>query len=505
MQLEAHPIPYPPLICGYAGLAELLTASAKSLTHVSLETTLYMSKWPHHVAAGEFTSHLGRCEVHSLPRWSEPTFLGQVQDLIEQLPKQVLRQLFTWLPRLAMKFFNWQPALYQLLDCGIHFSKPLPAMPALRRLYLSGFDMSLPYLGCSSGLQCLSIHSCDQVNLDSIQWDSLGCLAYLDLFHIPGACLPSRFSLLTGLQTFTLRACNMTAIHPDALNGLSALTSLTLHMCDNLGQLPQNLSILTNLQQLTLSMCKLWTSLPSAIGNLSLLTSLDAGFHEMTQIPNSISQLGNLKQLNLGYCKSLTSLPQDISGLTSLTRLCIQWCKSLTDIGEGISGLQKLEVLQANDCLSLSQLPTGMGSMTSLQQLKLTNNRLQALPEGFGQMLALTDLDLHDCWYLESLPPEFGQLQGLVRLDLSDCRALEALPHEFGALTNLMSLKLECCIALKRLPDCLTRLTRLQPVSLVDCCSLEPLSAAVEGMNCFTDFDKTVFADFLRYGLHCGH
>ena len=82
-----------------------------------------------------------------------------------------------------------------------------------------------------------------------------------------------------------------------------------------------------------------------------------------------------------------------------------------------------------------------MGShIRALQHLDLSDNRLTALPETFGQLAALRVLHLQRN-QLTALPEAVGQLAALQHFCLNQ-NQLTALPETFGQLTALRTLLL---------------------------------------------------------------
>ena len=85
----------------------------------------------------------------------------------------------------------------------------------------------------------------------------------------------------------------------------------------------------------------------------------------------------------------------------------------------------------------------------------------RSLSEGFGEQLVnLTDFNLHGCVKLQELPESICNMRSLTKLDLSGdlfpggCgpMSMRALPERFGQLRSLVELNLYCCTSLKELP-----------------------------------------------------
>ncbi|XP_067377480.1 leucine-rich repeat-containing protein 18 isoform X2 [Channa argus] len=80
--------------------------------------------------------------------------------------------------------------------------------------------------------------------------------------------------------------------------------------------------------------------------------------------------------------------------------------------------------------------------LTSVDELDLSRNKIQKLPDHIGNFLSLKWLDLHSN-KLESVPDSIGNLVGLTHLNLSNNHLTSAgLPSTIGLLTSLKSLNL---------------------------------------------------------------
>lgn len=80
---------------------------------------------------------------------------------------------------------------------------------------------------------------------------------------------------------------------------------------------------------------------------------------------------------------------------------------------------------------------------------------------------------MQNCDYLKKLPDSFGQLNNLEQLDLSECTMLEELCIGFSCLSSLQRLYLNGCKMLKKLPEDFHRLSSVEILDLRDCHMLE--------------------------------
>ncbi|XP_067377470.1 leucine-rich repeat-containing protein 18 isoform X1 [Channa argus] len=105
--------------------------------------------------------------------------------------------------------------------------------------------------------------------------------------------------------------------------------------------------------------------------------------------------------------------------------------------------------------------------LTSVDELDLSRNKIQKLPDHIGNFLSLKWLDLHSN-KLESVPDSIGNLVGLTHLNLSNNHLTSAgLPSTIGLLTSLKSLNLGMN-HLDTLPPTMVALDSLQELGLFD-------------------------------------
>uniref|UniRef100_A0A8C7YHD8 Leucine rich repeat containing 18a n=1 Tax=Oryzias sinensis TaxID=183150 RepID=A0A8C7YHD8_9TELE len=117
--------------------------------------------------------------------------------------------------------------------------------------------------------------------------------------------------------------------------------------------------------------------------------------------------------------------------------------------------------------MGLTVFPKCLFKLTNLDELDLSRNLLQKLPDSIGNFSSLTRLDLHSN-KLESLPESVGNLTGLTHLNLANnCLTFVGLPFSLGCLTNLKSLNLGMN-QLDDLPPSLENLVNLQELGLFD-------------------------------------
>ncbi|KAG7236356.1 hypothetical protein INR49_001053 [Caranx melampygus] len=117
--------------------------------------------------------------------------------------------------------------------------------------------------------------------------------------------------------------------------------------------------------------------------------------------------------------------------------------------------------------MGITTFPKCLLKLTNVDELDLSCNLIQKLPDDIGNFSSLRWLDLHSN-KLESVPESVGNLVGLTHLNLSNNRLTSAgLPFSLGFLTSLKSLNLGLN-QLDRLPSSMAALDSLQELGLFD-------------------------------------
>lgn len=117
--------------------------------------------------------------------------------------------------------------------------------------------------------------------------------------------------------------------------------------------------------------------------------------------------------------------------------------------------------------MGITIFPKCLFKLTNVDELDLSRNLIQKLPDNIGNFSSLRWLDLHSN-KLESVPESIGNLVGLTHLNLSNnCLTSAALPPTLGLLTSLRSLNLGMN-QLDDLPPTMVGLDSLQELGLFD-------------------------------------
>lgn len=165
----------------------------------------------------------------------------------------------------------------------------------------------------------------------------------------------------------------------------------------------------------------------------------------------------HLSKLEIFSCPSLTVLPADFRGLNSLSYLAIEGCSSLESLPDGIQYLPALETLIIggfSENLICFPFPAATGSddeqyFVSLRVLKISGSPTLRgeLPDQLQLLTSLQCCTIKGFPCLSSLPEWFGELSSLQDLDIQNCSRLEYLPsdEQMQRLTSLEILNIKNC------------------------------------------------------------
>uniref|UniRef100_UPI0037E8B4D2 leucine-rich repeat-containing protein 18 n=1 Tax=Semicossyphus pulcher TaxID=241346 RepID=UPI0037E8B4D2 len=117
--------------------------------------------------------------------------------------------------------------------------------------------------------------------------------------------------------------------------------------------------------------------------------------------------------------------------------------------------------------MGITIFPKCLLKLTNVDEVDLSRNMIQKIPDNIGSFSSLRRLDLHSN-KLESVPESIGNLAGLTHLNLSNNRLTSAgLPSTLGSLSSLKSLNLGLN-QLDTLPPTMAALESLQELGLFD-------------------------------------
>ncbi|XP_035661036.1 uncharacterized protein LOC118405597 [Branchiostoma floridae] len=226
---------------------------------------------------------------------------------------------------------------------------------------------------------------------------------------------------------------NRLASIPEEIGQLQKLRELKL---DNnlLTQLPQAITTLPNLQYIDVSVNKLET-LPDGISGLQLY-QLYLRNNRFREIPEEVCSLLQLKILDVGK-NPLKRLPDNICQLTGLRRLEIDICQfdEFPRQVLQLEGLQRLDIGEWAGEGKPSPVPEDIGRLKNLQVLDLQDSGVESLPDGVGELVQLTDLNIAGNRFT-SVPDEVMNLSNIKSLNLTENR-IACLPMTLSRLTKL--------------------------------------------------------------------
>jgi Leucine-rich repeat (LRR) protein len=329
----------------------------------------------------------------------------------------------------------------------------------------------------------LTIHECPLEALPN-DFGRLHNLQYLNIdlganHHKPTICkLPDSFSGLSNLRNLTLRNFKDLQDMPSSMMGLQRLWFLTLHACplrafpDDFGRLhslkelnidlganhhkptisklPDSFSELSNLTKLKLRNFKYLHDMPSSMMGLQRLRILSLYACPLQALPDDFGRFHKLEQLNIDlganhHKPTISKLPDSFSGLSNLTNLTLKNFKDLHELPLSITGLVMLHHFKM--CSSTIQsLPSYVKDFTNLTELRLEKiNSLQKLPDSLSSLKRLRNLDSILNRDLVELPNGFGELQALTKLNLHGCSIKDIARRDLniGQLTSLTWLNLK--------------------------------------------------------------
>ena len=215
----------------------------------------------------------------------------------------------------------------------------------------------------------------------------------------------------------------------------------------------------------------------------------DLGLHQLKNANHKDVQLQGLTELTPAVMQRLTVINQK----TSIIRLAISRCY-LPKLPEALINFLKACTQLQELCLSHNQLQslpeTLLQACTQLKQLDLDNNQLQSLPEtllqtciqlqalnlNHNQLQSLPEILLQTCAQLQWLSLSHNQLQSLPKTLLQTCAQLQALGLSHNQLQSLPETLLQTCIQLEVLDLNNNQLQSLPENLLKTCTQLESLS-----------------------------
>jgi Leucine-rich repeat (LRR) protein len=184
----------------------------------------------------------------------------------------------------------------------------------------------------------------------------------------------------------------------------------------------------------------LYGPLDPCFSNLENLEILDLHSNNISSLPSNFGNLSRLRILNISE-NSLEDLPFEILAGLPLTELNARKNQlNGTLIRDSVDSLPTLQTLDisSNQLVHICSPGTSV-TMPALQQLCVSMNRLQALPDisGWTSLLTL----VADENNINAIPDGFTALENLRSVDFSS-NDIRVVPNEVGRMENLALLRL---------------------------------------------------------------
>ncbi|KAI8619122.1 hypothetical protein BC830DRAFT_1105739 [Chytriomyces sp. MP71] len=292
------------------------------------------------------------------------------------------------------------------------------------------------------------LHSHERMEATSLtpsHWDRA-------LFHWPASF--QRVYVIESLAPLSLRKVLwsknlITGVLPPSISLLSTLSFLDLSHNHLSGPLPRSFGEFFSLEKLYLSSNQLTGELPS-LANLIHLQVCDLSYNKfigsLPDFPTS------LEMLTLNNNKFTGSIPASLYSLHKLLFFKADNNKLSGAISGDIANLSRLLLLDLGNNKLRGQIPEEMGhGLRSLVKLYLHNNHFMgAIPDSFGDLMALEDVWLNGNSFSSSIPQRFFSLPHVTALRLDgNTRLAGGVPADVGRMQCLRYLNLSGCSALR--------------------------------------------------------
>ncbi|KAK4155622.1 hypothetical protein C8A00DRAFT_13379 [Chaetomidium leptoderma] len=250
----------------------------------------------------------------------------------------------------------------------------------------------------------------------------------------------SQGNIFAGLETLDLHG-NILVTLPMGLSRLSLLTSLNLSLNRLSNSCLEVICQVISLKDLKLAGNLLYGPLDPCFSKLENLEILDLHGNNLSSLPTEFGSLSRLRILNLGE-NSFEELPFGLlAGLSLLTELVARKNQLHgTLLQDTVDALPKLQTLDVSSNQLVHICSSGRSvAMPALNQLCVSMNRLQALPDvGGWASLATLAADGNN---INAIPEGFTKLEQLRSVDFSS-NDIRVVPAEIGRMGNLTNLRL---------------------------------------------------------------
>ncbi|AQL09540.1 MDIS1-interacting receptor like kinase 1 [Zea mays] len=280
---------------------------------------------------------------------------------------------------------------------------------------------------------------------DGVRCNARGAVAGLNLagMNLSGT-IPDAILGLTGLTSVVLQSNAFGHELPLALVSVPTLRELDVSDNSFDGHFPAGLGALASLAHLNASGNNFAGPLPPDIGNATALETLDfrGGYFSGT-IPKSYGKLRKLRFLGLSGNNLGGALPAELFEMSALEQLIIGYNEFVGAIPAAIGNLANLQYLDLAIAKLEGPIPPELGGLSYLNTVFLYKNNIGGpIPKEIGNLTSLVMLDLSDNALTGTIPLELGQLANLQLLNLMCNRLKGGIPAAIGDLPKLEVLEL---------------------------------------------------------------
>jgi Leucine-rich repeat (LRR) protein len=202
------------------------------------------------------------------------------------------------------------------------------------------------------------------------------------------------------------------------------------------GRVPDETSLLVDVEYLGLAENEI-RSIPSSLINLPKLKVLDLHKNRLGKIPEGNYGSSLLEELYLGY-NGISSVPDGLFQLRFVKVLWLSNNEISSTLPNGFGMMTYLEELDLESNQFYGTIPEEMFSLVNLAFLYLYDNELTGqFAPGLSQMASLTELDLHSNKIGGQLPTEIGKFSKLSKLYLGNNKISGQIPSQLFQLTSL--------------------------------------------------------------------
>ena len=271
---------------------------------------------------------------------------------------------------------------------------------------------------------------------------------------------------MPSLEILILSGCSKIKKIPEFVGSMKRVLKLYLDGTA-ITELPKTVGNLIGLDSLNLRGCKDLMSLPRTLFDLKFLEVLDLdGCSKLKKLQENLGNARSIVKLDLSGT-AIRHVPLSIGQLTNLRKLSISGCKGLSSSNESRYDIPFYPVSRSSDPMDL--LLSSLSSSCSVTRLDLSNCNLQAIPNKIGCLFSLEDLNLSGNNF-DRIPECIIRLSNLEVIFLENCTSLLILPMFPLKISYIWASN---CTSLETLPDKLKPNDSFEPsLHLLNCLNL---------------------------------